>query len=292
MRLNSASAALSQTRAQFDRAGVVFGSTSLLPQDVTLVRQYTDRLCSADGPERIVEPDGRAFSTYVHPMDPVVHALACLPSLAGVARELLGDNVYLYQCKVNHKVPLCGSELMWHRDFPYWSRLDGVPAPRILTAALLLDTVGELNSPTLFACGTHRTALDDTEIESGKTYSASTTRDSDTSSSWADARRLGESTIVSPLRYQALEAQLLEVLRSHEIVSFKGEPGALAFFHGNTLHASTKNISPWERRMIFMTFNAVSNAPTTRSPRPAYIANPNSTPLQVSTAGSLQVRST
>jgi ectoine hydroxylase len=279
-------AAHSPIRAQFEWAGIVFTPQKLSAADVALVTKYTDRLCLHDGPERIVEPDGRAFSTYVAATDPVIHALACLPALAGLARELLNDEVYLFQCKVNHKVPLHGSELSWHRDYPYWRKLDGIPAPQILTTAILLDAVGELNSPTLFACGTHRVALDETDSDA---RNSSSTRDNDTSSSWSEARQLGRSTVVSPLRFQAPEMRLLEVLRSHEIVAFKGDPGGLAVFHGNTLHASSKNVSPWERRMIFMTFNAISNAPATRSPRPAYIANPDPAPLRVASDDTLHV---
>ena len=39
----------------------------------------------------------------------------------------------------------------------------------------------------------------------------------------------------------------------------------------NTLHGSTGNMSPWPRRMITVTFNALSNKATSPSVRPRHI---------------------
>jgi ectoine hydroxylase len=50
-----------------------------------------------------------------------------------------------------------------------------------------------------------------------------------------------------------------------------GAAGSVIFMNVNTLHGSTANLSPWSRRLITLTFNAISNKATSPSARPAHI---------------------
>jgi len=51
-------------------------------------------------------------------------------------------------------------------------------------------------------------------------------------------------------------------------------------FHGNVVHGSASNMSPFPRKMLLVTFNAVSNAlPPADSPRPAFLASRDFTPI-------------
>ena len=58
----------------------------------------------------------------------------------------------------------------------------------------------------------------------------------------------------------------------------KGGPGSAIFFHGTLVHGSPPNMSPWDRQIIYVTYNAVSNA-IRRFKRPAYIAHRDFTPI-------------
>jgi ectoine hydroxylase len=62
------------------------------------------------------------------------------------------------------------------------------------------------------------------------------------------------------------------------IVAPKGPPGSAIFFHGTLVHGSPPNMSPWDRQIIYVTYNAVSNA-IRRFKRPAYIAHRDFTPI-------------
>ena len=55
-------------------------------------------------------------------------------------------------------------------------------------------------------------------------------------------------------------------------------PGSAIFFHGTLVHGSPPNMSPWDRQIIYVTYNAVSNA-IRRYKRPAYIAHRDFTPI-------------
>ena len=41
------------------------------------------------------------------------------------------------------------------------------------------------------------------------------------------------------------------------IVAPKGGPGSAIFFHGTLVHGSGPNMSPWDRQIIYVTYNSV-----------------------------------
>jgi ectoine hydroxylase len=62
------------------------------------------------------------------------------------------------------------------------------------------------------------------------------------------------------------------------IVAPTGKPGALLMFHGNLVHGSAGNITPFPRKIVYLTLNAVSNY--IRNPtRPDYIAHRDFAPI-------------
>jgi ectoine hydroxylase len=69
------------------------------------------------------------------------------------------------------------------------------------------------------------------------------------------------------IRYSGTGTIEAEVRRGG-IVAPTGPAGSVLFMHTNVLHGSGSNLSPWRRRMISLTYNAISNkatAPTIRS---------------------------
>ena len=62
------------------------------------------------------------------------------------------------------------------------------------------------------------------------------------------------------------------------IVAPTGKPGSVLMFHGNLVHASAPNITPYPRRIVYLTLCAVSNY--IRKPtRPGWIAHRDFTPI-------------
>ncbi|HEX6442524.1 MAG TPA: phytanoyl-CoA dioxygenase family protein, partial [Stellaceae bacterium] len=58
-----------------------------------------------------------------------------------------------------------------------------------------------------------------------------------------------------------------------------GKPGTVLMFHGNLVHASTANITPYPRKIVYLTLCAVSNH--IRKPtRPEWIAHRDFTPIE------------
>jgi ectoine hydroxylase len=62
------------------------------------------------------------------------------------------------------------------------------------------------------------------------------------------------------------------------IVAPTGKPGTVLMFHGNLAHASPPNITPYPRKIVYLTLCAVSNH-ITKFSRPEWIAHRDFTPI-------------
>ena len=70
------------------------------------------------------------------------------------------------------------------------------------------------------------------------------------------------------------------------IVAPTGRPGGVLMFHGNLVHASPPNITPYPRKIVYLTLCAVSNH--IRKPtRPEWIAHQDFAPIVPAPDGAL-----
>ena len=46
--------------------------------------------------------------------------------------QLLGDQIYVYQFKINSKPTFSGEGWSWHQDYSAWRIADGLPEPRLI----------------------------------------------------------------------------------------------------------------------------------------------------------------
>lgn len=175
--------------------------------------------------------------------------------LAGVARFLLGDDVYVHQSRLNYKPGFTGKEFYWHSDFETWHAEDGMPRMRAVSASLLLTDNDALNGPLMLMPGSHRHYI----------ACAGETPDDNYKSS------LKKQEIGVP-SHEALEKLAAE----HGVDYAAGPTGTLVFFDCNTMHGSNGNITPFPRSNAFFVFNAVSNRLqdpfAAGSPRPDFLA--------------------
>lgn len=177
------------------------------------------------------------------------------PKLVNTARQLLGGDIYCHQYKVICKDPMGTLDFPWHQDYGNWQDLDGMPEPLALNISVYLDPVTEFNGPVAFIPGSHRR---------GRIPSLAET-----------PAGLVNTTSLARLNRAVIE----DLVNEFGMVSPKGAAGTVAIFHGLTAHASTPNISPWTRHILYFTANLVSNA--IRKPtRPDYVAHREATPLE------------
>jgi ectoine hydroxylase len=198
----------------------------------------------ADAPPRIVygpHVDSAAYAT-----------LSRLPRVIGPVQQLLGEQAYVYQSRLNLKLPFAADGWSWHQDFVSWYRNDGMPRPHAIMTAVFLHDCTAANGPLLVIPRSHSDSLDEilrreADIEGYK------------------AQRITTETID-------------ELAGRHGIVDLSGPAGSVALIHPTLLHGSAANMTPWARTICYINYNAVSNQ-VVHGKRPWYKNNPDTAPL-------------
>ena len=260
---------------QFDTQGYVLLENVFEPEEVAALQAETRSLLkSANGidPATIITERGgdEVRSIFeIHNQCEAMKRLARDERLAGIARFLLDDDVYIHQSRLNYKPGFQGKEFFWHSDFETWHVEDGMPRMRALSMSVLLTPNTPNNGPLMLIPGSHRSFL---------TCVGETPADHYLSS-------LKKQEYGVPDQWN-----LARLAHEHGIVAPTGKPGTVILFDCNTMHGSNGNITPFPRSNAFMVYNAVSNrlerpyaAPR---PRPDFIAAREVEPL-VMQSGSL-----
>jgi len=219
----------------------------------------------------IVEPASDEVRSVfeVHRINETIGRLATDERIAGVARQILGSEVYVHQSRVNFKPAFKGKEFAWHSDFETWHAEDGMPRMRALSISVSLTHNFTYNGPLMLIPGSHRSFVTCVGQTPEDNYKQSLKR-----------QDLGSPDPASMVK-------LLEDAGG-EIAECTGGPGGITVFDCNTMHGSNSNISPIPRSNVFIVYNSVDNAlvepfaaPTRR---PEFIAARDFTPVGRRTA--------
>ena len=245
----------------FDRDGYLVLENLFSDEEVAFLQREAGKLLAdPDALEEetvITEPGEREIRSIfrIHAQSPVVARLAADRRLAGVARFLLGDAVYIHQSRLNYKPGFHGKEFYWHSDFETWHVEDGMPRMRALSMSVLLAENTPHNGPLMLIPGSHRTFL---------TCVGETPEDH-----YRQSLKRQEYGVPD-------QDSLAELAHKLGIVAPTGKPGSVVIFDCNIMHGSNGNITPFPRANAFLVYNAVSNALGApfgvERPRPEFIA--------------------
>jgi ectoine hydroxylase-related dioxygenase (phytanoyl-CoA dioxygenase family) len=119
----------------------------------------------------------------------------------------------------------------WHQDYGYWHPHH--PHPTMGSCLVMLDAHTEDNACMQLLAGSHREGVVPHEP--------------------APREATGDGQIRIPA------AAMGDYCRRYPRVKLIGGPGTLAAWHGNTMHASSHNISENPRRALIVAFNAIGN---------------------------------
>lgn len=248
--------------AHFDEHGFVslpafFDADEVHALQIELDAQLAWAASHPDDPRLVREPDGDALRSIfaVHQTSARFESLSRDPRLIAIARQILDDDVYLHQTRLNLKPGFDGKEFWWHSDFETWHHEDGMPTMRCFSCVIALSDVTPHNGPVLFLPGSHRTfvgCVGETPDENHQTS-------------------LRRQTIGVPSR-DAITA----LSQKHGLVGPTGPAGTVVLFDCNLLHASNGNVTPDPRHHLFFVYSALENRvvdpPSGRRPRPTYVA--------------------
>lgn len=185
--------------------------------------------------------------------------------LIEIVEQLVHNKVYLYQYKLNNKMALKGKAWEWHQDFPYWHLDDGVETPNLVSAMILFQNTNTYQGPLLLLPGSHKYGVvnfqDKAHLKNGK------------------ANLLN--SLNADLKYTVHSDFLKDYFTNNNIIEAVGPTGTCIFFHPNLFHASTSNISPFDRKTAIITYNDVANKPKKETEkRPEYICSRNFEPIE------------
>ena len=148
---------------------------------------------------------------------------------------MFGEDVYVHQFKLNAKAAFEGDVWQWHQDYGTWARDDGMPDARAMNIAVFLDEVMPINGPLLLIPKSHKQGVFAAGHDKSTTSYPLWTLDKDTVTRLAaDAEGADGVGIVAPT----------------------GKPGSVLMFHGNLVHASPPNITPYPRKIVYLTLCA------------------------------------
>jgi ectoine hydroxylase len=247
----------------YDHNGYVILSGQFIASELFLLRNEAEKAFGAKIDGRVFEDDGTTVRSVngAHLHSETLRTLCSHPRLLTPAKRLLGDDVYVHQFKINAKRALIGDIWEWHRDFVYWQREDEMPQPHALTAAVFLDDVTDSGGPIIVIPGTQK-------LGDGQP-------DPDISRGDSSDPRLPKwhSHTAKHMKY-VLQAPLVQQLISDRgVTALTGKAGTVVYFHCNLFHSSNANTSPWDRRVILITYNALKNQiPVQPFSRPEFLA--------------------
>jgi len=245
-------------------------------EEIDLALTEMDKIIGEDSPRRILEKTGAVRSFFCPELTNHVYKQITLSGkLVNPSRQLLGGDVYIHQSKINSKHAMVGDWWEWHQDYTFWKQDDGMPCSNVLTAMVYLNDVNEFNGPLILIPGSHKAGIvDDAANDAGpqamesewfKSYQGSTTY---------------MSALTANLKYTLKQTTISKWVEKRGIYSAKGPAGSVLFFHGNIFHASSNNLTPWNRHAFLVTYNSVHNTlPQQEDPRPSFLANRDFTPI-------------
>ena len=183
--------------------------------------------------------------------------LARHPRMIKPVEDLLQEKLYMHQFKINGKMAFEGDIWQWHQDYGTWFNDDLMPSARAMNVAIFLDEVTEFNGPLLFIPGSHKKGVIKANHDLTTTSYPLWTIDNN------------------------LIKQLVDRAGGHDggIVSPKGPAGSMIVFHSCLVHASSNNLSPFNRTSVYLSLCAVSNH-IRRFKRKEYIAHRDFTPIE------------
>jgi ectoine hydroxylase len=237
---------------EFDEQGYLFLPGCFSAEEIAVLRAEALRIYASDRQEVWRETSGAPRTAFAaHTYNEAYRLLGAHPRLIEPVERLFGEKLYMHQFKINAKAPFDGELWQWHQDYGTWARDDGMPEPRAMNISVFIDEVLPINGPLMFIPKSHKhgtlVAGHDTTTTSYPLW----TLDHDMVKRLAD-----EGGIVAPT----------------------GAPGSVLLFHGNLVHGSTANITPYGRIIVYLTLCAVSNH--IRKPtRPEWIAHRDFTPI-------------
>ena len=248
-----------EQKAQFERDGYLFFPGLFTPDETRTLTDAVPELYARQEEYNVREKGTQSVRTNfaAHMYSAPFARLGRHPRMIEPVEDLLGEKLYMHQFKINGKMAFEGDVWQWHQDYGTWKNDDLMPTERAMNIAIFLDEVNEFNGPLMFIPGSHKKGVIDAKHDLTTTSYPLWTVDNKLITQLVNRAGGSKGGIVSP----------------------KGPAGSMILFHSCLVHASTSNLSPFNRVAVYLSLCAVSNH-IRRHKRPEYIAHRDFTPIE------------
>lgn len=212
----------------YRQRGYVLLPRVLDPSEVDRLRHAISRVAERR-PEAVLHNAGDGLPRLVfgpHQLEESYGRVVSSRRVLEPAAQLLDGQVYVHQTKVTLNTPQGGEGWPWHQDYAFWRTRDNIPGPHMLSAAVFLDDVTHVNGPLFIVPGSHQGPV----LETGTGV-------------------LDKDAIAESCAANGIDVPL-------------GPAGSVLYFDGKAVHGSSTNISPLNRRILYITYNRVDNLPS------------------------------
>jgi len=243
----------------FDKEGYLFFPSIFSQQEVQNLLHAVPQLYKIREEYNFREKGSDAVRTNfaAHLYSTPFAKLARHPRMIQPVEDLLQEKLYMHQFKINGKMAFEGDVWQWHQDYGTWFNDDLMPSARAMNVAIFLDEVTEFNGPLLFIPGSHKKGVIKAKHDLTTTSYPLWTVDNDLIRQLVDRAGGRKGGIVSP----------------------QGPAGSMIIFHSCLVHASSNNLSPFNRISVYLSLCAVSNH-IRRFKRKEYIAHRDFKPIE------------
>jgi ectoine hydroxylase len=239
--------------ADFEEQGYIFLPECFSPEEVEILRSEAENIYRSERQEVWREKSGAPRTAFAaHTYNEAFRILGAHPRLIEPVEQFFGEKLYMHQYKINAKAAFDGEVWQWHQDYGTWARDDGMPEPRAMNISVFIDEVMPINGPLMLIPRSHKHG----------TLAAGHDKQTTSYPLWT-------------LEHDSVS----KLVNEGGIVAPTGKPGSVLMFHGNLVHGSAGNITPYPRKIVYLTLNSVSNY--IRKPtRPEWIAHQDFTPIE------------
>jgi ectoine hydroxylase len=254
---------LSKTQTeQFERDGYLFFPGLFSRPEIDTLSSVVPELYARQEAYNVREKGSQAVRTNfaAHLYSEPFARLARHPRMIEPVQQLFDEQLYMHQFKINGKMAFEGDVWQWHQDYGTWRADDLMPTERAMNIAIFLDDVNEFNGPLMFIPGSHKRGVIDAKHDLTTTSYPLWTVDNDLIRQLVE--RAGGKGRFDPDGRNV----------GAGIVAPKGPAGSMILFHSCLVHASTSNLSPFNRVAVYLSLCAISNH-IRRFKRPEYIAH-------------------
>ena len=236
----------------FNREGWLFLPELFSREEVDLLAREAEGIYDTKRPEVWREKSGAPRTAFAaHLYNEAFGLLGAHPRMIDPVEQIFGEKAYMHQYKINAKSAFTGDVWQWHQDYGTWKRDDGMPEPRAMNIAIFLDEVMPINGPLMLVPKSQHAG---------------------------DLKASHDLQTTSYPLWTLDEGTVTRLVKEGGIVAPTGKPGSVLMFHGNLVHASPPNITPYPRKIVYLTLCACSNH-ITKFTRAEWIAHRDFAPI-------------